>query len=94
MSPNGEAVAYTRRGPDGPQARIWLAPTAPGQPRPLSADGPHQDTQPLWSPDGSALAFVRSSAAGPLQSEAVVVDLATGAETVVLADVVQAVWAP
>lgn len=94
VSPNGEAAAYTRRGLDGPQARVWLAPTAPGQPRPLSADGPHQDTQPLWSPDGVSLAFVRSSAAGPLRSEAVVIDAATGAETVVLADAVQVVWAP
>lgn len=94
VSPNGEAAAYTRRGPDGPQARIWLTPTAPGQPRPLSADGPHQDMQPLWSPDGASVAFVRSSAAGPLQSEAVVIDVASGAETVLLADVVQLVWAP
>lgn len=94
VSPNGEAAAFTRRGPDGPAARIWLAPTAGGAARPLSTDGPHQDTQPLWSPDGALVAFVRSSAAGPLQSEAVVVDAASGAETVALVDAVQVVWAP
>jgi len=94
VSPNGEAVAYTRRGPDGPQAQIWLAPTAGGAARALSAAGPHQDTQPLWSPDGARIAFVRSSAAGPLQSEAVVIDATSGAESVVLAGAVQVIWAP
>lgn len=94
VSPNGEAVAFTRRGADGPQARIWLAPTAGGTARPLSAEGPHQDTQPLWSPDGAKLVFVRSSAAGPVSSDAIVIDPITGAETVVLADAVQVVWTP
>jgi Tol biopolymer transport system component len=94
VAPNGEAVAFTRRGPDGPQARIWLTATAGGPPRPLSGEGPHQDTQAAWSPDGSQIAFIRSSAAGPLQSQAVVVDVATGQETVVLDDAVQVVWAP
>lgn len=94
VSPDGQAVAFSRRDPDGPGARIWLAPTARGPARPLSSDGPHQDTQPLWSPDGASLVFIRSSAAGPLQSEAVIVDAATGAESVVLADTVQVVWAP
>lgn len=94
VSPNGEAVAFTRRGPDGPEARIWLAPTAGGAARPLSAAGPHQDTQPVWSPDGTRLAFVRSGVGGPADSAAVVIDASTGAETVVLADAVQVVWAP
>ncbi len=94
VAPNGEAVAFTRRGLDGPQARIWLVATAGGPPRPLSSEGPHQDTQAAWSPDGRLIAFIRSSAAGPLQSRAVVVDLASGQETIVLDDVVQVVWAP
>lgn len=94
VAPNGEAVAFSRRSLDGPAARVWLVASAGGPPRALSADGPHQDTQPAWSPDGNQLAFVRSSAAGPLQSQAVVVDLATGQEQLALDEVVQLVWAP
>jgi Tol biopolymer transport system component len=94
VSPDGAAVAYTRRSPGGPQGRIWLAAASGGSARPLSADGPHQDTQPAWSPDGAQLAFVRGSAAGPPRSEAVVIDAASGRETAVLADAAQVVWAP
>ncbi|GAB4438252.1 MAG: hypothetical protein OHK0015_31730 [Chloroflexi bacterium OHK40] len=94
VSPGGEAVAFTRRSPDGPEARIWLVDAAGGPARALSADGPHQDTQPAWSPDGRSLAFVRSSASGPPRSDAVVIDVASGRETVVLDNTVQVVWAP
>jgi Tol biopolymer transport system component len=94
VSPNGEAVAFTRRSPDGPQAQIWLVAAAGGTPVRLSAEGPHQDTQPLWSPDGSAIAFVRSSAVGPRQSEAITVDVTSGMERVALPNVVQLLWAP
>lgn len=94
VSPDGEAVAFARRAPDGPEGRVWLVAASGGPPRPLSAEGPHQDNQPAWSPDGRQVALVRSSAAGPLQSQAVVVDVATGQETVVLDDAVQVVWAP
>lgn len=94
VSPNGEAVAYTRRGPDGPQAQIWLAPTAGGAARALSTLGPHQDTQPLWSPDGTRVAFIRNSAAGPRQSEAITIDVASGTEQLALPGAVQVIWAP
>jgi len=40
------------------KARIWLVPTAGGEPRPLTA--PDRDSsQPVFSPDGKRLAFVR-----------------------------------
>lgn len=94
VAPNGEAVAFTRRGPDGPEARLWLVATAGGPARPLSAGGAHQDTQPVWSPDGRQIAFIRSSAAGPDRRQALVSDVATGAEAAVLEDAVQVVWAP
>lgn len=94
VSPNGEAVAYTRRSPDSPDGQIWLVATAGGEPRPLSAAGPHQDTQPVWSPDGRSLAFVRSSAAGPRSSAAVVISLASGAEQAALDGAVLLAWAP
>lgn len=94
LAPNGAAVAFSRRGLDGPESRIWLVSSDGGPPRPLSAAGPHQDTQPVWSLDGRLLVFVRSAAAGPFQSQAVVIDPTTGVETVVLDEVVQAVWTP
>ncbi len=94
VAPNGGAVAFARRGSAGPEGRIWLVSSDGGPPSPLSAEGPHHDTQPTWSPDGRLVAFVRSSAVGPYQSQAVVVDPATGAETIVLDEVVQVVWMP
>lgn len=93
VAPGGGAVAFVRRG-DGPEGRIWLVSSDGGPPSPLSGAGPHQDTQPTWSPDGRLLAFVRANAAGPRQSQAIVVDLSTGAETVVLDEVIQALWTP
>lgn len=94
ISPDGTMVAFVRREPGGAGSGIWVVPTAGGAARRLSQPGPHQDTQPHWSPDGARIAFVRSSAAGPLRSDAVVVNLADGAETVVLSDVAQVLWAP
>jgi Tol biopolymer transport system component len=93
VSPDGNRIVFVRRAPDGPASAIWVVSADGGAAEAVSA-GTAQDTQPLWSPDGTQIAFLRSSLAGELQSDLVVVDLATGAETVALADVVQAVWAP
>jgi Tol biopolymer transport system component len=93
VSPDGNRIVFVRRVPDGPASAIWVVATDGSTAEAVSA-GTAQDTQPLWSPDGTQIAFLRSSLAGELQSDLVVVDLATGAETVALADVVQAVWAP
>jgi Tol biopolymer transport system component len=94
VDPSGAAAAFTRVAPDGPTGRIWLVATAGGPARPLSAEGPHLDTQPVWSPDGRLLAFIRAAAVGPPSSRAIVIDPASGAETSVLEEVVQVVWAP
>jgi Tol biopolymer transport system component len=94
LDPDGAAVAFTRSEPDGSNGRIWLVSALGGASRPLSAAGEHMDTQPVWAPDGRLLAFIRASALGPPTSQAVVIEPASGAETVVLNDVVQVVWAP
>jgi len=61
ISPDGARVAFTRvhvdREADEYRAAIWLADSAEG-PRPLTFG--KKDRQARWSPDGKALAFVRT----------------------------------
>ena len=63
ISPDGRQVAYVlvtvTAKHDGYETSIWTVPAeGGGAPRQLTA-GPH-DAAPRWSPDGRALAFVRS----------------------------------
>ncbi|HEX6544209.1 MAG TPA: S9 family peptidase [Ktedonobacterales bacterium] len=64
LSPDGSRIAYVVQGVDRDsyeyRRTIWLAPVDGGEPRRLTA-GPN-DHAPRWSPDGRALAFVRSPA--------------------------------
>jgi Tol biopolymer transport system component len=94
VSPDGQLVAYTRRAPDRPESAIWVAPAGGGPGRRLTSEGPHMDTQPVWSPVGRSVAFVRSSAAGPRSSAALVVDVASGEERAALEGAVLLAWAP
>src|SRR5262245_54056981 len=50
VSPDGSAIAFTHAG------RIWRVPAAGGEATALT-DGEHYATQPVWSPDGSRLAY-------------------------------------
>jgi dipeptidyl aminopeptidase/acylaminoacyl peptidase len=67
ISPAGNWVAYaTVDGSDQanilarhPTAFLWLAPANGGAPKRILPEGEHADT-PVWSPDGSKLAFLRS----------------------------------
>ena len=54
FSPDGQRLAYQRRGPDG--FRIWISTVAGGQAVRLSQDEGYQDA-PTWSPDGAWIAF-------------------------------------
>ena len=54
FSPDGQRLAYQRRGLEG--FRIWISTVAGGQAVRLSQDEGYQDA-PTWSPDGSSVAF-------------------------------------
>src|SRR6516162_8265676 len=62
ISPDGKWVAYTVATPDMDANRnvtnIWLVSTASGAPTQLSQSG--HDSSPVWSPDGSTIAFLSS----------------------------------
>lgn len=53
--PDGQAVAFTARTPDG-KRQVWLATLDGRPPRPLTDATAHDET-PVWSPDGQALVF-------------------------------------
>jgi len=50
VSPDGSTVVFSARGD------LWAVPTEGGRAIPLTMDAAH-DTQPVWSPDGSHIAF-------------------------------------
>src|SRR5438270_12989896 len=63
VSPDGRTVAFTVTTIDVDaneyRTRLWVvAADGSGEPRPFTS-GEHRDARPRWSPDGSALAFVR-----------------------------------
>ena len=61
VSPNGEWVAYTVRTKDlennRSETRLWMIPTAGGEPMPMTAKG-SSVWSPGWSPDGRHLTFI------------------------------------
>lgn len=63
ISPDGETIVFAGR--KGQEARsinhIWTLPIEGGEPKQLtSASVPQTDRYPCWSPDGKAIAFIRS----------------------------------
>src|SRR6478735_5868295 len=75
LSPDGSRVVYVLRTLDGEGDRnvdqLWTVPVAGGTPRRLTSG--HTDTSPVWSPDGSRLAFTASvdptDGSGPLVAQ-------------------------
>ncbi|MEU4292843.1 serine hydrolase [Kribbella sp. NPDC026596] len=85
LSPDGSRIAYVVRTLDAEEDRnvdrLWLVPTDGGTARQLTS-GP-SDTGPVWSPDGSRLAFLRDGQLAVLAADGgepeSVTDLALGA---------------
>ena len=65
LSPDGRHVAFTWTGPKGTDADIYVQQIGAGQPLPLTRD-PKTDYNPVWSPDGRWIAFLRGDPAQPL----------------------------
>ena len=68
ISPDGKSIVYVRKSNDimTDKARntLWAADVASGQQRPLVA-GPGNYFSPVWSPDGSRLAYVAADGGSP-----------------------------
>jgi Tol biopolymer transport system component len=77
VAPDGSAVAYSARGPDG-AVKLWLRRIDSADARPL--DGTDGATSMFWSPDGRSLAFF---AAGKLKR----LEAAAGGAPVTICDV-------
>ena len=88
LAPDGEQVAFVVTHVDAANDRyrsaIWLVPVDGSRPaRPLT-DGPRLDHDPVWAPDGSHLAYSRSTADEPPMHELVILPVDGPGEPVVL----------
>ncbi|MCB0131754.1 MAG: S9 family peptidase [Caldilineaceae bacterium] len=61
LAPDGRNAVYALQRVDAitekKYSNLWIVPTASGTPRPFTA-GDHVDSGPVWSPDGTRIAFL------------------------------------
>lgn len=65
FSPDGDRVAFTWTGPKQDNTDIWVQQIGSGSPLRLTSDS-QTDYNPVWSPDGRWIAFLRGDPATPL----------------------------
>ncbi len=68
VHPDGNCTVYALGEPFGnggssPRSQLWTVPASGGEPRPFTS-GAGADALPLWSPDGSRLAFLSDRESG------------------------------
>ena len=76
-SPDGSAIAFSWRGPDGNSPGIYVLDANASMPRRLTLSG-FNDMSPAWSPDGAGIAFERVRPNGV--NELIVIPAAGGPE--------------
>jgi hypothetical protein len=94
VSPDGKMVAFGWDGDRGNLASIYVKMIGGGEPLRLTRD-PALDRSPVWSPDGRAIAFSRSSSLHPqlFRAHVMVVPVLGGGERRVGSGLVQD-WSP
>jgi WD40 repeat protein len=87
ISPDGNTVVFAAEG------GLFQDSTVDGTPtRILLHSGPGFSlSQPVWSPDGTRIAYVRTRASGSVLE---LLDMATGRSTALLDDAVFGTWSP
>jgi eukaryotic-like serine/threonine-protein kinase len=58
FSPDGSKIVFSWKRPDSKNFQLYVIETNGGEPRPLTLS-PASDTDPVWSPDGERICFVR-----------------------------------
>jgi dipeptidyl aminopeptidase/acylaminoacyl peptidase len=97
ISPDGKQVAYVLTSVDlagnKSTSRIWLAPTAGGEPRPLTSTT-RRDRHPRWSPDGKQILF-ESKRSGENQLWVIAIDGGEARQlTTIATEASTGIWSP
>ena len=67
LSPDGNHVAFSWTGPKQDNPDIYVQQIGSGSPLRLTTD-PRNDYNPVWSPDGRWIAFLRGEPAKPAEA--------------------------